>query len=52
MRSKLLNADPPVTYAVVLDTGDEAMNSLTNSCESRRSRPHLLLRSAPSAVPH
>ena len=23
MRSKLLNADPPVTYAVVLDTGDE-----------------------------
>ncbi len=25
MRSKLLNVDPPVTYAVVLDTGDEAM---------------------------
>lgn len=28
MRSKLLNADPPVTYAVVLDTGDEAMEQL------------------------
>jgi uncharacterized protein len=23
MRSKLLNADPPITYAVVLDTGDD-----------------------------
>jgi predicted DNA-binding protein with PD1-like motif len=29
MRSKLLNVDPPVTYAVVLDTGDEAMAKLT-----------------------
>jgi uncharacterized protein len=29
MRSKLLNVDPPVTYAVVLDTGDEAIASLT-----------------------
>jgi uncharacterized protein len=29
MRSKLLNADPPVTYAVVLDTGDEVIGSLT-----------------------
>jgi predicted DNA-binding protein with PD1-like motif len=29
MRSKLLNADPPVTYAVVLDTGDEVIASLT-----------------------
>jgi hypothetical protein len=28
MRSKLLNVDPPVTYAVVLDTGDEAMGKL------------------------
>jgi len=28
MRSKLLNADPPVTYAVVLDTGGEAMQQL------------------------
>ena len=28
MRSKLLNADPPVTYAVVLDTGDEAASEL------------------------
>ena len=28
MRSKLLNADPPVTYAVVLDTGDEVMGAL------------------------
>jgi predicted DNA-binding protein with PD1-like motif len=28
MRSKLLNVDPPVTYAVVLDTGDEAMVKL------------------------
>jgi uncharacterized protein len=28
MRSKLLNVDPPVTYAVVLDTGDEAMAEL------------------------
>jgi predicted DNA-binding protein with PD1-like motif len=24
----LLNVDPPVTYAVVLDTGDEAMGKL------------------------
>jgi predicted DNA-binding protein with PD1-like motif len=29
MRSKLLNTDPPVTYAVVLDTGDEVIASLT-----------------------
>ena len=28
MRSKLLNVDPPVTYAVVLGTGDEAMTEL------------------------
>jgi uncharacterized protein len=28
MRSKLLNADPPVTYAVVLDTGDEVAAEL------------------------
>jgi uncharacterized protein len=28
MRSKLLNVDPPVTYAVVLDTGDEAVGKL------------------------
>lgn len=28
MRSKLLNADPPITYAVVLDTGDEAIGEL------------------------
>lgn len=28
MRAKLLNADPPVTYAVALDTGDEAMAEL------------------------
>lgn len=28
MRFKLLNADPPVTYAVVLETGDEAMDCL------------------------
>lgn len=28
MRSKLLNVDPPVTYAVVLDTGDEAIANL------------------------
>jgi predicted DNA-binding protein with PD1-like motif len=28
MRSKLLNADPPVTYAVVLDTGDEVVTEL------------------------
>jgi uncharacterized protein len=28
MRSKLLNADPPVTYAVVLDTDDEVMRAL------------------------
>ena len=25
MQSKLLNVDPPITYAVVLETGDEAM---------------------------
>jgi uncharacterized protein len=30
MRSKLLNADPPVTYAVVLDTGDEVTGELGN----------------------
>jgi uncharacterized protein len=29
MHSKLLNADPPVTYAVVLDTGDEVVSQLT-----------------------
>lgn len=28
MHSKLLNADPPVTYAVVLDTGDEVVGEL------------------------
>ena len=28
MRSRLLNADPPVTYAVVLDTGDEVIGAL------------------------
>jgi predicted DNA-binding protein with PD1-like motif len=28
MRSKLLNADPPVTYAVVLDTGGEVIGEL------------------------
>jgi hypothetical protein len=28
MRSKLLNVDPPVTYAVILQTGDEVMNAL------------------------
>ena len=28
MRSKLLNADPPVTYAVVLDTDDEVAAEL------------------------
>ena len=29
MRSKLLNADPPITYAVVLDTGDEVTGELS-----------------------
>ena len=29
MRSKLLNADPPITYAVVLDTGDEVVSQLS-----------------------
>jgi uncharacterized protein len=28
MRAKLLNADPPVTYAVALETGDEVMERL------------------------
>jgi uncharacterized protein len=28
MRSKLLNVDPPVTYAVVLDKGDEVVGEL------------------------
>jgi predicted DNA-binding protein with PD1-like motif len=28
VRSKLLNADPPITYAVVLDTGDEVIGEL------------------------
>lgn len=28
MRSKLLNADPPITYAVVLDTDDEVTGEL------------------------
>jgi hypothetical protein len=30
MRSKLLNADSPITYAVVLDTGDEVIGELGN----------------------
>ena len=30
MRSKLLNADPPITYAVVLDTGDEVASELAS----------------------
>src|SRR5437588_173775 len=30
MRSKLLNADPPITYAVVLDTGDDVIGELGN----------------------
>jgi uncharacterized protein len=29
MRAKLLNADPPVTYAVVLDKDDEVVAALT-----------------------
>jgi uncharacterized protein len=28
MRSKLLNVDPPVTYAVIFDTGDEVATGL------------------------
>lgn len=28
MRSKLLNADPPVTYALAFETGDEVMSVL------------------------
>jgi predicted DNA-binding protein with PD1-like motif len=28
MRSKMLNADPPITYAVVLDTADEVSAEL------------------------
>jgi uncharacterized protein len=28
MRSKLLNVDPPITYAIVLDTDDEVMGEL------------------------
>lgn len=28
MRAKLLNADPPITYAVALETGDEVMAAL------------------------
>jgi uncharacterized protein len=28
MRSKLLNADPPITYALVLDRGDEVVDEL------------------------
>jgi hypothetical protein len=30
MRWKLINADPPVTYAVALETGDEAVECLTD----------------------
>lgn len=30
MRAKLLNTDPPVTYAIVLDSGDEAVSLLQN----------------------
>ena len=30
MRWKLINADPPVTYAVALETGDEAVKLLTD----------------------
>jgi len=40
MRSKLLNADPPITYAVVLDTGDESLPNRgrnTDSISTRRS---------------
>ncbi len=29
MRAKLLNADPPITYAVALESGEEAMAMLT-----------------------
>jgi hypothetical protein len=28
MHSKLLNADPPITYAIVLDSGDEVIGEL------------------------
>ncbi len=28
MRSKILNVDPPVTYAVIMQTGDDVMASL------------------------
>jgi predicted DNA-binding protein with PD1-like motif len=28
MRSKILNVDPPVTYAVIMQTGDDVMTSL------------------------
>ena len=30
MRSKLLNPNPPIAYAIVLDTGDEVMGELRN----------------------
>lgn len=35
VRSKLLSADPPVTYAVVLDTGDEVIESLIRFTRER-----------------
>ena len=30
MRSKLLNPNPPIAYAIVLDTGDEVMGELSS----------------------
>jgi uncharacterized protein len=30
MRSKLLNPDPPIAYAIVLDTGDKVMEELSS----------------------
>lgn len=35
MRWKLINADPPVTYAVALETGDEAVKYLSDFVRDR-----------------
>jgi predicted DNA-binding protein with PD1-like motif len=51
MRSKLLNVDPPVTYAVVLEMGDEAMGKLAEFIRKNEVEAASLRRSARFAVP-
>jgi hypothetical protein len=51
MRSKLLNADPPITYAVVLDTGDEVIGELGKFVREQEVEAPRSPRSARSAAP-